>query len=87
MTTTPVFHDACILHDGYCVAYRMAGALTTKRNKHMTTEQLIETIKQLESIAQQAIELAEEYSGGESETTDQLYDALNECMEELHTIR
>mgnify|MGYP000111658160 FL=1 len=53
----------------------------------MTTEQLIETIKQLESIAQQAIELAEEYSGGESETADQLYDALNECMEELHTIR
>lgn len=51
-----------------------------------TTKQLIETIKQLESIAQQAIELAEEYSGGESETADQLRDALNECIEELHTI-
>jgi DNA-binding ferritin-like protein len=64
----------------------MIPELTINRNKHMTIEQLIETIKQLESIAQQAIELAEEYSGGESETADQLRDALNECIEELHTI-
>lgn len=52
-----------------------------------TIEKLISTIEQLESISKQALELAEEYSGGESETADQLYDALNECMEELHTIR
>jgi hypothetical protein len=51
-----------------------------------TIEQLIEALKQLESIATHALDLVDEYSGGESETADQLRDALNECIEELHTI-
>lgn len=54
-------------------------------NKHMTTiEKLISTIEQLESVAKQLLELAEEYSGGESETADQLRDVLAEIMEDHH---
>lgn len=49
-----------------------------------TIEQLIETIMQLKSVAEQAIELANEYSGGESEMADQLQDALDDIMEAHH---
>ena len=49
-----------------------------------TIEKLIHTIEQLESVAKQALELAEEYSGGESETADQLRDVLAEIMEDHH---
>jgi hypothetical protein len=49
-----------------------------------TIEQLIDTIMQLKSVAEQAIELADEYSGGESETAEQLRDALEGIMETHH---
>ena len=35
-----------------------------------TIEELINTIEQLKDIAQQALELAEAYSGGESEVVE-----------------
>lgn len=49
-----------------------------------TIEKLIHTIEQLKSVAFLALELAEEYSGGESETADQLRDVLEEIMEDHH---
>ena len=49
-----------------------------------TIEKLIHTIEQLESVANQALELAEAYSGDESETADQLRDMLAEIMEDHH---
>jgi hypothetical protein len=53
--------------------------------KDMTTiEELIETIKALESIAEGALELAEEYSGGESDTAASLREWLDMVMEAHH---
>lgn len=49
-----------------------------------TIEKLIHTIEQLESVANQALELAEEYSGGESETADQLRAMVQEIMDDHH---
>jgi hypothetical protein len=50
-----------------------------------TIEQLIETINALESIAEGALELAYEYSGGESETCDALREWLDGVMKDYHT--
>ena len=39
-------------------------------------EELLNTIKQLKDIAQQALELAESYSGGENEVEEELRENL-----------
>jgi hypothetical protein len=45
----------------------------------MNTElELLKKIKQLYCIAEQALDLVDEYAGGESETADELRDALND---------
>jgi len=49
-----------------------------------TIEKLIHTIEQLESIAKQALELAEAYSGGESEVEEELRAMLEGTMDEHH---
>jgi hypothetical protein len=49
-----------------------------------TIEELIETIMALQSIAEGALELAEEYSGGESETATALRDWLDGVMKAHH---
>lgn len=49
-----------------------------------TIEKLISTIEQLESVAKQALELAEEYSGGDSETATALRDWLDGVMKDHH---
>jgi hypothetical protein len=57
----------------------------TERTNTMTTiEQLIETIKSLHSIAEQALDLVDDYSGGESETADELRDYLDGVMKAHH---
>jgi glutamate mutase epsilon subunit len=56
-----------------------------RKNKHMTTiEQLIETINALESIAEGALELVDEYSGGDSETATALREWLDGVMKDHH---
>ena len=47
-------------------------------------EELIHTIESLESIAQQALDLVDEYSGDESETADDLRDSLDRVMAAHH---
>jgi hypothetical protein len=54
-------------------------------NNDMTAiEELIHTIESLESIAQQALDLVDEYSGDESETADDLRDSLDRVMAAHH---
>lgn len=53
---------------------------------NMTTiEQLIDTIMQLKDIAQQALELAEAYSGGESEVEEELRNQLQKVLDDHHS--
>jgi hypothetical protein len=53
--------------------------------KEMTTiEELIHTIDQLKCLSEQALDLVDEYSGGESETADVLREMLDRVMEEHH---
>jgi|694.fasta_scaffold129415_8 hypothetical protein len=47
-----------------------------------TIEQMIETINCLASIAEDALGLADEYSGDESETADELRAMLKRTMDE-----
>jgi hypothetical protein len=49
-----------------------------------TIEKLLETISALESIAAGAIELAEEYSGGESESAAGLREWFDAVMLDHH---
>jgi hypothetical protein len=49
-----------------------------------TIEKLLETISALESIARSAIELADEYSGNESETATQLREHLEAVLLDHH---
>ncbi len=49
-----------------------------------TIEKLLNTIEALEEIANQALDLVDEYSGGESETSDELRGYLAELMETHH---
>ena len=53
-------------------------------NNDMTAiEELIHTIDQLKCLAEQALDLVDEYSG-ESETADVLREMLDRVMEEHH---
>lgn len=45
-------------------------------------EKLINTIKLLAYIADQAIDLAQEYAGGESETAEELRQQMQEIIDE-----
>jgi hypothetical protein len=49
-----------------------------------TIEKLLNTIEALEEIANQALDLVNEYSGGESETADEIRGYLAELMETHH---
>jgi len=49
-----------------------------------TIKALLNTIEALEDIANQALALVDEYSGGESETADELRGYLAELMETHH---
>jgi hypothetical protein len=49
-----------------------------------TIEQLIETIKSLHSIAEQALDLVDDYSGGDSETATALREWLDGVMKDHH---
>ncbi len=49
-----------------------------------TIEELLNTIEQLKDIAQQALELAEAYSGGESEVEEELRDELQLILDNHH---
>jgi hypothetical protein len=49
-----------------------------------TIEQLIDTIMQLKGVAEQALELVDEYSGGESETAEELRDELQLILDNHH---
>lgn len=50
-----------------------------------TIEQLIDTIMQLKGVAEQALELVDEYSGGESETAEELRDELQLILDDHHS--
>lgn len=50
-----------------------------------TIEELLNTIEQLKDIAQQALELAEAYSGGESEVEEELRDELQKILDDHHS--
>lgn len=50
-----------------------------------TIEQLIDTIMQLKDVAEQALELVDEYSGGESETAEELRDELQKILDDHHS--
>jgi hypothetical protein len=47
-----------------------------------TIEELLNTIQFLKEIAEQAIELANEYSGNDSEMADELEEALQKVIDE-----
>lgn len=49
-----------------------------------TIEELIETIKSLHSIAEQALDLVDDYSGGESGTAASLREWLDGVMKAHH---
>jgi hypothetical protein len=49
-----------------------------------TIEKLLNTIQLLKEIAEQAIELANEYSGDDSEIADELEYALQKVLDEHH---
>lgn len=53
-------------------------------NTLTTIEQMIETINCLASIAEDALDLVEEYSGDESETAEELRAILKRTMAEHH---
>ena len=48
-------------------------------------EELLNTIEQLKDIAQQALELAEAYSGGESEVEEELRNQLQKVLDDHHS--
>ena len=50
-----------------------------------TIEELLNTIEQLKDIAQQALELAEAYSGGESEVEEELRNQLQIVLDDNHS--
>ena len=50
-----------------------------------TIEELLNTIEQLKDIAQQALELAEAYSGGESEVEEELRNQLQIVLYDHHS--
>ena len=50
-----------------------------------TIEKLLNTIEQLKDIAQQALELAEAYSGGESEVEEELRENLKIVLDDHHS--
>lgn len=50
-----------------------------------TIEELLNTIEQLKDIAQQALELAEAYSGGESEVEEELRNQLQKILDDHHS--
>jgi hypothetical protein len=50
-----------------------------------TIEELLNTIERLKDIAQQALELAEAYSGGESEVEEELRDELQLILDDHHS--
>ena len=50
-----------------------------------TIEELLNTIEQLKDIAQQALELAEAYSGGESEVEEELRNQLQIVLDDHHS--
>lgn len=54
--------------------------------KDMTTIHMIHTIHELKYLVEQALDLVEEYSGGESETAEQIQDALEKVMELYHAV-
>jgi hypothetical protein len=47
-----------------------------------TIEQLLETIEELNDLAAQALDLADEYSGGDSETGEELRERLELILDE-----
>lgn len=53
-------------------------------NTLTTIKQMIETINCLASIAEDALDLVEEYSGDESETAEELRAILKRTMAEHH---
>ena len=54
------------------------------KNNMTTIEELLNTIEQLKDIAQQALELAEAYSGGESEVEEELRENLKIILDNHH---
>lgn len=61
-------------------------SLSTNLKNNMTTiEELLNTIEQLKDIAQQALELAEAYSGGESEVEEELRENLKIVLDDHHS--
>ena len=57
---------------------------TNQQNNMTTIEELLNTIEQLKDIAQQALELAEAYSGGESEVEEELRENLKIVLDNHH---
>ena len=57
---------------------------TNQQNNMTTIEKLLNTIEQLKDIAQQALELAEAYSGGESEVEEELRENLKIILDNHH---
>ena len=57
---------------------------TNQQNNMTTIEELLNTIEQLKDIAQQALELAEAYSGGESEVEEELRENLKIILDNHH---
>ena len=54
-------------------------------NNDMTAiEELIHTITSLEALVESALDLVDEYSGGDSESADVLREMLDRVMEEHH---
>jgi hypothetical protein len=54
-------------------------------NNDMTAiEELIHTITSLEALVESALDLVDEYSGGDSESADWLRDSLTKIMEAHH---
>lgn len=50
-----------------------------------TIEELINTIMLLKGVAEQALELVDEYSGGESETAEELRNQLQLILDDHHS--
>jgi hypothetical protein len=60
----------------------MSNKKLTYHNTMTPIEKLINTIKLLAYIADQAIDLAQEYAGGESETAEELRQQMQEILDE-----
>lgn len=50
-----------------------------------TIEELINTIMLLKGVAEEALELAEAYSGGESEVEEELRNRLQKILDDHHS--